>query len=90
MDMQKEIEAIAARIQREVEEAERRGLVVTVERVSVPPFAMGRAQYRVDVRESLERIRRWRDYQDRVDSAAEGRLVPDDASMAPSRLDGSD
>ena len=85
-----EIHCIRERIIAEITEATRRGLVVTVERVSVPPFAMGRAQYRVDVRESLERMRRWRDYQDRIDSAAEGRLVPDDTGLPPSCLDGAD
>ena len=90
MDIQQEIDAITARIQREVEEAERRGLVVTVERVPMQPLAMGRAQHLVNVRINIQRLRRWRDYQDRVTLAEQGKFSPDDEGLSASRLDGSD
>lgn len=89
MDIQNEIDAITTRIQREVEEAERRGLVVTVERVPLVPLAMGRAKHEVHVRLDIQRLRRWRDYQDRVLLAEQGKFSPDEGLLV-SQIDGSD
>lgn len=88
MDIQNEIDAITTRIQREVEEAERRGLVVTVERIPLVPLAMGRAKHHVHVRLDIQRLRRWRDYQDRVLLAEQGKFS--DEGLLASRIDGSD
>lgn len=89
MNIQNEIDAITTRIQREVEEAERRGLVVTVERVPLVPLAMGRAKHEVHVRLDIQRLRRWRDYQDRVLLAEQGKFSPDEG-LSVSQIDGSD
>ena len=89
MYIQNEIDAITTRIQREVEEAERRGLVVTVERVPLVPLAMGRAKHEVHVRLDIQRLRRWRDYQDRVLLAEQGKFSPDEG-LSVSQIDGSD
>ena len=89
MNIQNEIDAITTRIQREVEEAERRGLVVTVERIPLVPLAMGRAKHQVHVRLDIQRLRRWRDYQDRVLLAEQGKFSPDEG-LSVAQIDGSD